>query len=136
MQIKLIIESQLEDVLLVSKATRAICNTVTQDELTLFNLELCVYEAIVNIIKHAYLNQPKKWIEITVFLHKNEIILEIIDTGLKGSIHPSPLSIDTSDIPNLPVSGYGLFLMYSLMTEIQFHHVDNKNILTMKMSLK
>ena len=53
-KVKLIIESDLDDVPLVGIAVNRFCSYAAFSETDAFNIELCVIEAVTNSIKHAY----------------------------------------------------------------------------------
>lgn len=136
--IKLIIESKKSLVPLVSKAVRSICHTVVQDETLLYSLELCIFEAVMNVIEHSYHHQSNHGIEINIMLEENAIIFHVIDSG-DQVIFPIPnpdLEFDKENIKTLPESGMGLFLIHRIMDQVTRHKIDGKNKLFMKKHLK
>lgn len=68
--IKLIIESKTNHVIPLARAVRAICGTDVQDEILLHNLELRLFEAVMNVIKHVYHLKPGNFVEIIVKLEE------------------------------------------------------------------
>lgn len=132
--IKFSIASKIDHIPLLSKAIRAVCNTVVNDEIFLFNVELCMNEAIANVINHAYHRNPGNLVEARVTLNEEHVFIQIIDTGDKTPL-PEPkkeLNYDLNDLDTLRDSGMGLFLMYQLMDEVSFGEEEGKNVLTMK----
>ncbi|QLH36679.1 MAG: ATP-binding protein [Parachlamydiaceae bacterium] len=79
--IKLIIESKIDSIALLSKAIRAICATVLNDEISLYNLELCLVEAVANVINHAYHRKPGNFVEVAVTIDDKHVLFQIFDTG-------------------------------------------------------
>ncbi len=132
--IKLLIESEIENIPVLSKAVRAICNTVVSDEILLYNLELCLVEAISNVINHAYARRPGNIVEVLVEVNDQYVIFQILDSGVKPSLDKfkSPLDHQLDNVASLPESGRGLFLINQIMSEVSFTEQGNKNVLTMK----
>lgn len=135
--IKLIIESKIYSITLLSEAVKAICKTVIHDEVLLFNMVLCLVEAVTNVINHAYHRNPEYFIEVIVNIDDKQLTLQIIDTGDKASI-PTPkkeLDYNPEELTTWPESGMGLFLIHKIMDEILTEEKNGKNILIMKKNL-
>lgn len=135
--IKLIIESKKILVPILSKAVRSVCHTVVQDETLLYSLELCIFEAVMNVIEHSYHHQPNHGIEIDVMLEENTIIFQVMDLGEEViySLPSHDLEFDKNNINTYPESGMGLFLIHRIMDEVTKHKIDGKNKLVMKKHL-
>ncbi len=132
--IKLIIESNIDHIPLLSKAVRSVCSTVIQDEVLLYNLELCLVEAVTNVIEHAYHQKLGNLVEVIVTFDENDIVFHVIDLGDKGVI-PIPkkeLDYNPKDVSSLPESGMGLFLIHRIMDEVHLSKKGKKNVLLMK----
>ncbi len=136
--IKLIIESKKSLVPLLSKAVRSICNTVSEDEILLYSLELCIFETVINIIEHSYHHQPNHGIEVDVMLEEDAIIFHVTDSGdeVKYSLPSHDLEFDKNDIESIPEDGMGLFIIHRIMDEVTKHTIDGKNKFLMKKFLK
>ena len=134
--IKLTIQSKIDDISLLSCATKALCNTVVTDAVLLYNMELCLVEAVANVINHAYQRNPNHFIEILVSLGEKEVVFQIVDTGTPGTLpSPEPLNISEETL-TLPESGRGLFLINHIMDDVSYIQDSGKNIFTMKKSLQ
>jgi serine/threonine-protein kinase RsbW len=135
--IKLIIESKIDNIALLSKAVQAICSTVVNDAVMLYNIELCLVEAVSNVINHAYHRKPGNNVEVTVKVHDHHVIFQIIDNGDKAfpPVPKQELDYDSKDITTWPESGMGLFLIYRIMDEVSFSEHEGKNVLMMKKNL-
>jgi serine/threonine-protein kinase RsbW len=132
--IKLIIEGKIDNIALLGSAIRAICSTVVNDEVLLFNLELCLIEAVTNVINHAYHRQPGNNVEVIVSVDDLHVNFKVIDTG--DHVPPPPpkreLNYNPSDMTTWPESGMGLFLIHSIMDEVSYSEHEGKNILMMR----
>lgn len=136
--IKLIIESKIDSIALLSKAIRGICSTVVDDEVMLYNIELSLVEAVTNVINHAYHRKPGNVIEVSVTVDDYHVVFQIIDNGDK-TFPTSPkheLNYDSSDFSTWPESGMGLFLIYKIMDEVSYSEQDGKNVLVMKKNIE
>lgn len=134
--IKLIIQSKIDDISLLSCSIKAICNTVVSEPVLLYNIELCLVEAVANVINHAYHRNPDHFIEVQVILNEKEVQFQIIDTGIPATL-PSPEKKPSisEEIMNMPESGRGLFLIHHIMDDVSYVQDNGKNIFTMKKSL-
>lgn len=132
--ITLIIESKIDAIALLSKAIRAICSTVVNDEVMLYNIELCLVEATTNVINHAYQRKPGNLVEVLVTVDDSHVSIQITDSGEKIQLPPpkKELNYDSNGVISLNESGRGLFLIYNIMDEVSFNVSEGKNVLTMK----
>lgn len=135
--IKLIIESKIDNIALLSKAIQAICSTVVTDAVMLYNIELCLVEAVANIINHAYHRKIGNLVEVTVTVDDLHVIFQIVDSGDKAfpKAPKHELKYDSNDVTTWPESGMGLFFIYRMMDEVSFIECDGKNILTLRKNL-
>ncbi len=101
------------------------------DEKEKNNITLAVDEAVANIIKHGYKNQPSGIIEIEVSADQEVFQIEIIDT--------SPgFELDSIQDPDIEEhiklgknSGLGVYLIRKIMDQVEYKR-DKKNHLIMK----
>jgi anti-sigma regulatory factor (Ser/Thr protein kinase) len=100
--------------------------------------ELCVTEAVVNSIKHAYDDEPDHTVAVIFCLLATELVIEVQDTG--KSMDPAllevnrdaTLKLDMMDTDDIPESGRGLAIIQNYMDEVHYRVEDNGNYLTMK----
>ncbi len=131
--IKLIIQSKIDDISLLSGAAKAVCSTVVTDEVILYNIELCLVEAVANVINHAYHRNPNHTIEITISLNDKNVTLQVTDSGASATLpFPQKITSNPEEILNMPESGRGLFLINHIMDEVSYTQNNGKNHFTMK----
>lgn len=140
-QINLTIESRLENVSLVSNAVNNICAhlPINPDEAHI--IELCVNEAVVNCIKHAYRNEPERAIEIELVIEPSGIVIRVMDSGIP--MNPELLSrtpsfdedVDVDNLDAVPASGRGLMIIKSHMDSVDYQIEQTKNTLTMSKNI-
>jgi serine/threonine-protein kinase RsbW len=82
-----------------------------------YNVELAVHEACTNIVEHAYAGVPGR-IEIILSLSKEprRLVVELHDSGRSFKLP----EVTNRDFTEPQISGYGLFLIYQLMDEIEY----------------
>lgn len=131
---KVIFESNLAYLPILRKAIRGICSSVIEDnEECLQDIDLCLNEALSNVICHAYQNEPGHEIQVCVALYSGEIVIQIIDIGLKNPQTAKPeLNQEIGDIESLSESGRGMFILHQLMDEVTYSTEGSKNILLMR----
>lgn len=134
--IRLIIESKISHISLLAKAVQAVCSEEVKDEITLYNIQLCLVEAVTNVIKHAYHLKPGNFVEVIVGLDEQQVMIQIIDNGEKATPPPVKELDKHQDLSNLAESGRGLFLIDQIMDEVIWSDSEGKNILTLKKSLE
>ena len=130
------IDSRLDLVEMVARSVRSLCATSGLPARECAHVELAVDEALNNVIRHAYHGEAGHPIEIAFALEANRFTIEISDEG-HPMTPPSPaeLDFDPADIANLPEGGMGLLIIHSVMDDVEFHRVGNRNALSMSRRL-
>jgi len=140
--IKLAIDSCLEDVFLLGLATRAICSYAPLNQLTTYQIETCVVEAINNCIKHAYQNLPGNSVEVVISLFIDRITFDVCDHGKAMETETfekqkrKELDFDPNVLDELPEGGMGLYIIRSVMDQVEYSSADGRNVLTMTKSFE
>lgn len=138
-EIKLVIESKLLNIEILTNAVRGICNTLVKDEILSYQLVLCLVEAITNVIIHAYHREPNHLVEVNVIVDQDSVTFEVMDTGEKGALPDLQKKIQESsdEVLTLQESGRGLFLINSLMDQVSYNQSeDGKNLFKMMKKLR
>lgn len=96
-------------------------------------LELCLTEALNNVIKHAYKEDNSGKIDLTFSFEINELEIIIEDSGLPRTNFKEPvLNYDPSDVNTLPEGGMGLYIIKNLMNIVSYNRIEGKNTFIMK----
>jgi len=99
----------------------------------LSGVDICLTEALNNVIKHAYKGEQNKPIEVIVTKDSNLLEMQIIDSGIsRDSFVIKDLDYDPNDIDNLPESGMGLYLIKQLMDDLDYYSINGKNYFTLR----
>ena len=135
--IRLVIDSDLEQVSLVGAAINKMCSLIPFSDTQSDQIELCVVEAVNNCIEHAYGNEKGHQVEITFTLDPDRLIIDVCDTGksmereLMEQKDISPLKIDISDLDSIAEEGRGLSIMNEIMDDMTYGTKSGKNCLTL-----
>lgn len=122
------IPANLQYVNVLGIAVRAFLEHVSclaEPEVTLYNLELAIYEIGANIVNHAYGDTCGKiHLSATLSDQPLRVIVVLSDTGQ---------TFDPADVPEprlgeLQEHGYGLFLVKELMDEVVYQQTDTGNL--------
>lgn len=141
-KISLTIESRLENVPLVGTAINNICAQIPLSSKEAHTVELCVAEAMVNSIKHAYLGAPDQKVEIVLYIDSEVLEINIIDYGIsmnpelvKGEL-PDWSASQQDNLEALSSSGRGLMIIQNHMDLVSYRIEKSRNTLTMRKNLK
>ena len=101
-----------------------------------FEINLALDELFTNISSYGFADDDEHDIKITITPQDEEIIIVIEDEGVPFN----PVDADTPDlecsIENCQIGGLGIHIIMKLMNEVCYQRCNNKNILTMRKTIK
>ena len=100
-----------------------------------FNLNLVLEEAVVNVINYAYPKEDHQWIYLSAKLQDATIILVLTDTGKEFDPTMAPEADITLSADEREIGGLGIFLIRQIMNEVKYERIDGKNVLTLEKKL-
>lgn len=100
-----------------------------------FNLNLVLEEAVVNIINYAYPKEEHQSIYLSARLHEGSIILVLTDTGKEFDPTAAPEADVTLSADERQIGGLGIFLIRQIMNEVKYERIEGKNVLTLEKKL-
>jgi len=136
-QIKLTIDSDFENVFLISQIIRTLCASIPFSDIESEQVELCLVEAVNNSIEHAYGKQPGYDVEIIVTLDQKRLLLEVCDVGKpmdENRLERIDMSLEDynlEDFDSIPEEGRGLPIMKAIMDSVSYETQNGRNCLTM-----
>jgi serine/threonine-protein kinase RsbW len=117
------INQQIRKYLFDNNLEEHLCNAV----------EICLTEALNNVIKHSYGGDNSRIIGINIKKDSKFLEIEIVDVGFpRKNLIIKDLDYDPSDIENLPEDGMGLFIIKQLMDELSYNSIEGKNSFVLK----
>lgn len=130
-QYDLRIHSKPENVSKVEPFLEKINTRLGLNEVEYHKLLVGTTEAVNNAIIHGNKSDPDKYVTVTVQIRKHYIIVSISDEG--GGFNPEEIPNPLDEENLLKESGRGLFLMQTLMDEVEIH--SNETGCEVRMSL-
>ncbi len=102
------------------------------DPQTKGEIEICLVEALNNVVRHSYKEQSGNDIELAISIFDSIITFQLTEYGLpKPHMGKPELDYDPEDIDNLPEGGMGLYIIDNLMDKTEYNSESGKNIFTM-----
>jgi serine/threonine-protein kinase RsbW len=101
-----------------------------------FNLNLVLEEAVVNIINYAYPKEDHESIYLSAKMHEGSIVLVLTDTGKEFDPTAVPEADVTLSADDRQIGGLGIFLIRQIMNEVKYERIEGKNVLTLEKKLK
>ena len=100
-----------------------------------FNLDLVIEEAVVNIINYAYPKEEHQYIYLSVHVHEGSIVFVLTDTGKEFDPTLAPEADITLSADEREIGGLGIFLIRQIMNEVRYQRIEGKNVLTLEKKL-
>jgi len=132
-RIELRIESSHDNSSLIGMAVNRICSEYFSES-DVWGIELSVIEAINNVIQHAYNNNPKGIIAITLDFRSKFLLIDIQDRGqrppenfLSDAQVEKIFDLDKRNVDCYPVDGMGIALIKMHMTKVDFFSLNGIN---------
>jgi serine/threonine-protein kinase RsbW len=129
--ISLRIQSDAADVPAARHAVESFYESHGFDKQACEDVGLCVNEALANIIRHAYQEQPSRPIQIDAALSTDgELTLRIRDWG--SGVNPAELPPSPASSDPLTPGGLGMICLRQMMDEVVFTPQRDGMLLEMK----
>lgn len=126
------ISSEYEKVGDVCELFRGFCLENNLSEMISVKLEICLTEALNNVIKHSYEGKPGNKINVDFSYLDKLLKISISEYGKPREKFEKPtLEFDPADIENLPEGGMGLFIIEEIMDETKYHSDGKTNTFIM-----
>ncbi len=126
------INSDYKNVTSVCFITKTFCEDSNVKEETIKEIELCLAEALNNIIKHSYKGENTNLVDIALSIEDNKFSVALTDYGFpRENLDKPKLEFDPNDIDSLPEGGMGLFIISQLMDENIYSAEGDKNTFTL-----
>jgi len=138
-EIPLEFESSTENIPLVSAMVNNLCSNLGLDKLQTYRIELCVVEACVNVIEHAYKEEPGHKVRLVIKVEKDneggkKLLFRLYDRGIP--MDSKFLHSHEPELPNLSEGGRGLLIIKNFMDEVDYYSQNGENVLVMVKKLK
>src|SRR3989338_10622276 len=94
------------------------------DESGIFDIRLCVEEAVINAVVHGNRRDKRKSVKIAYWIKDGLLNIEVEDKGSGFDYKPMPDPTVNDNI--MKGSGRGLYLIKNIMDEVEYNKAGNK----------
>lgn len=101
-----------------------------------FNLNLVLEEAVVNVINYAYPKEEHESIYLSAHLHEGSIVFVLTDTGKAFDPTAAPDADVSLSADERQIGGLGIFLIRQIMNEVKYERIEGKNVLTLEKKIQ
>ena len=132
MRKSIVLPNDTQEVPRLNAFVEEVCQTVGFDEIVTMQIKVAVEEAVVNVMKYAYL--PGQRSDVTIEAASNDMRLKftIIDSG-KPFDPTVQAAVDTTlSAKERKIGGLGIHIMRQNMDSINYERMDNLNVLTLR----
>lgn len=137
MKQELILKNNVSEVSALGEWVEQIGEELSLPMADVFNLNLALEEAVVNVISYAYPGEDEQTLSLSVTSQdgNGNIVFQLKDQGL-------PFDPTKAEAPDLTLSaeereigGLGIFLVKNIMKHVSYQREGDSNVLTMVYSI-
>ena len=134
----LVVDSNLSHTVVVAMAVRGMCDMTCLTPVEVDRLELCLIEALNNVIVHAYQNHSGHRVGIYVVLSRTRVSLTISDCGRTMPDKYQAIVVGAAgekiESDSFQAGGRGLLIIRNLMDDVRYSSEEGENSLFMMMN--
>ncbi|MEM1249717.1 MAG: ATP-binding protein [Acidobacteriota bacterium] len=137
-RIEMTFDSDLDCLPMVGGVARELCKVIGMDEMGAYNIELCLVECVTNSIRHGYGEERGHQVRLTMTLEARELTFIVEDFGVPldtTRVREAQARAKSSD-GLLEEGGRGMFIMESLMDDVQYGRCDDRNRVIMRKTVE
>ncbi len=135
MEKSIILTNDISEISKLNEFVEEIGNEFSLTPDVVFNVNLVLEEAIVNVINYAYPKEKHESIYLSAQLHEGSIVFVLTDTGMQFDPTKAPEADITLSLEDRPIGGLGIFLIRQIMNEVSYERIDGKNVLRLSKKL-
>ena len=135
MEKSIILANDISEISKLCEFIEEIGNEFSLSPEIVFNLNLVLEEAVVNIINYAYPKEEHQFIYLSAKLHEGSIVFVLTDTGKEFDPTMAPEADITLSADEREIGGLGIFLIRQIMNEVRYERIEGKNVLTLEKKL-
>ena len=135
MEKSIILANDISEITRLNEFSDEIGNDFSLSPDIVFNLNLVLEEAVVNVINYAYPKEDHQYIYLSATMKDGSIVLVLTDTGKEFDPTAAPEADITLSADERQIGGLGIFLIRQIMNEVKYERIEGKNILTLEKKL-
>ncbi len=128
---RLVIPGELGELARVSAWLDAVARDADLADALVFRLQLCLEEAVSNIIRHGFRGRPARPVEITLRLDPHHVAADIVDEGAPFDPTQAAGLRRPATLEEATVGGYGLHLLRQYASAAEYRRDQDRNRLTL-----
>lgn len=136
MEKSIILTNEISEISRLNEFIEEVGNDFSLPLDVVFNLNLVLEEAVVNIINYAYPKEDHEKIFLSAKLENESIILVLTDTGKEFDPTMAPEADITLSAEERQIGGLGIFLIRQIMNEVKYERIEGKNVLRLEKKLQ
>ena len=109
-----------------------VCRENDIDEDAAYDLKLAVDEACTNVVQHGYAGMNPGSIMLDLTVKDGEVEVRLTDFGHPFEPSSAPMPDITVPLEERPLGGFGLFLIYQTMDEVDYVTGEAGNTLILR----
>jgi serine/threonine-protein kinase RsbW len=135
---RLTIDSNVEDAVLASTMIRGLLDQLRVDSCDADMVELCLTEALVNAVLHAYRGESGFEVVLEVEMEPGAIVMEVVTTGESTTREALEIAaeqathFDAKTLEDLPEGGRGMLIIAEGMDQWDYFRRDGADVLRMR----
>ncbi|MCZ2152343.1 MAG: ATP-binding protein [Bryobacterales bacterium] len=139
---RLTMDSNVEDAVVAATMIRGLLHQLQVNVSDADMVELCLNEALVNAVRHAYQDKSGFDVVLEIELERDAITFEVITTGMRTTraaleaAAARALRFDVQSADDLPESGRGMLIIAGGMDEWDYFSRDSSDVLRMRKVLR
>ena len=136
MEKSIILANELSEISRLNDFIEDIGNKFNLTPDVVFNLNLVLEEAVVNVINYAYPKEDHESIYLSAKMQDGTIIFVLSDSGKEFDPTMAPEADVTLSAEDRQIGGLGIFLIRQIMNEVKYERIDGKNVLTLEKKIQ
>ena len=113
--------SQTDNLELIRTFVAGVARKVGLHDEDINKIELAVDEACTNVVEHAYKDKENENIDVAIQIDYQKFTVIVTDKGQQFSPNDIQMPDMEQYLAELRVGGLGIYLMKTLMDEVQYH---------------
>jgi serine/threonine-protein kinase RsbW len=108
-----------------------VCRHMGLKDQTIYDIKLSIDEASTNIIQYGYEGMDPGSIILEMIFESDKVIVHLTDFGHPFEPKQAPKPDLSAPLEEREPGGFGLFFIYSVMDEVDYHTDEDGNTLTL-----
>lgn len=127
----LTLHNDINEVPLLGEWVEQMCEKFDLPMSAMFQLNLALEEAVVNVMNYAYPGKEGMPVWLTMETSEAGLVMTLEDEGMEFDPTSSDEPDLTLSVEERPIGGLGIFLVKNIMKEVKYERCGNRNVLKM-----